>query len=159
MKKLGQVLAQGIAIATGVWPLVSNLFGSSSKAQSVVPQIINDLTSIGQIVVQTEALILTPGSGATKLASATPLVVNIVKTSELVSGHKIKNEALFIQGCTDLTSAVAEILNSLDSSGIQTSGQPTPQPLPAPTTNPPAPIPPSTPPTTPPTTPPISTAH
>lgn len=136
LKKLGQYLAQGIAIFTGVWPLVSGLFGSNAKAQSTVPVIINDLTSIGQIVVQTEALIQAPGSGASKLAAAAPLVVNIVKTSELISGHKIKDETLFLQGCTDLTSAIAEILNSLDSGSVQSSGTATPTPVPVANSNP-----------------------
>lgn len=135
LSKLGSFLAKGIAIFTGVWPLVAPLFGSSAKAQQTVPTIINDLTSVGQIVVQAEALFQIPGSGATKLANAAPLVVNIVKTSELISGHKIKNETLFLQGCTDLTSAVAEILNSLDPSTVQSSGSPTPTPVPAPTVN------------------------
>jgi len=132
LKKLGQFLAQGIAIATGVWPLVQGLFGSNTKAQNTGTEIINDLTSIGGIVVQTEALLQTPGSGAAKLQAAAPLVANIVKTSELVSGHKIKNEALFIQGCSDLTNAVAEILNSLDSTSVQSAGTATPSPVPVP---------------------------
>lgn len=140
LKKLGSILAQGIAVATGVWPLVSGLFGSNTKAQNVGTQVINDLTSIGQVVVQTEAILQTPGSGAAKLAAAAPLVANIVKTSELVAGHQIANEALFIQGCTDLTSAVAEILNSLSSNNLNTSGKvvtPIPTPQTAPVATPP----------------------
>ena len=124
LKKLGSILAQGIALATGVWPLVSGLFGSNIKTQQLGTTVINDLTSIGQIVVQAEAIIQTPGSGAQKLQAATPLVANIVKTSELVAGHKIQNETLFIQGCTDLTHAIAEILNSLSPDGVQTQGHP-----------------------------------
>jgi hypothetical protein len=93
--------------------------------------VINDLTNIGQIVVQAEALIQTPGSGPAKLAAAAPLVANIVKTSELVSGHQIANEALFIQGCTDITHAVAEILNSLSAQNVQAQGKPLPAVPPA----------------------------
>ena|SRR5215472_856864 len=116
--KLGKYLAEGVAVASGVWPLVQPFFGSGTKAAQTVPVVINDLTSIGSIVVQAEALIQTPGSGAQKLAAAAPLVENIVRTSELVVGHKIADQAGFTKGCTDLTSAVAEILNSLDSQGI-----------------------------------------
>jgi hypothetical protein len=130
LKKLGSFLAQGIALATGVWPLVAPLFGSNAKAQNTGTTIINDLTSIGGIVVQAEALIQSSGSGPAKLAAAAPLVANIVKTSELVAGHSIANETLFIQGCTDLTSAVAEILNSLSSNGVQSAGKPA-TPVPA----------------------------
>jgi hypothetical protein len=141
LAKLGSFLAQGIAIATGIWPLVSGLFGSNTKVQQAGTTAINDLTSVGQVVVQVEALLQGPGKGSVKLQAAAPLVANIVKTSELVSGHKIANETLFIQGCTDLTSAVAEILNALDSGGIQSAGKPTP-PIPpaqtAPVAAPPA---------------------
>ena len=123
LKKLGSILAQGIAVATGAWPLVSGLFGSNTKAQQVGTTVINDLSSIGAVVVQAEALIQGAGTGAQKLAAAAPLVANIVKTSELVAGHQIANETLFIQGCTDLTNAVAEILNSLSSNGVQAAGK------------------------------------
>jgi len=133
LKKLGTYLAEGIAVASGVWPLVQPLFGSSAKAQQTGTLIINDLTTIGGVVVQAEALIQGTGTGPQKLAAAAPLVANIVKTSELVSGHHIKNESLFIQGCTDLTSAVAEILNSLDANGVNSNGNPvTPVPAPSP---------------------------
>lgn len=123
LAKLGKYLAEGIALLSGLGPLISPLLGSSaSKTQNVITTATNDLTAVGQVVVQAEALIQTPGSGATKLAAAAPLVATIVKGSELVSGHKIANETLFIQGATDLTSAVAEILNSLDSGAVQSSG-------------------------------------
>jgi hypothetical protein len=124
LKRLGQVLAQGIAVAAGVWPLVSQFFGA--KVQQAVPTVINDLTQIGGIVTQVEAVIQTPGSGAIKLQAAVPLVANVVKTSEMVSGHKIANDALFIEGCTDITSGTAKILNSLDAGAVQTSGKPIP---------------------------------
>lgn len=97
----------------------------------MVPTVINDLTSIASVVVQAEALLQGPGNGASKLAAAAPLVTTIIKTSELVSGHKIANESLFIQGCTNLTSAVAQILNSLDSGTVQSQGNPLPVAPPA----------------------------
>jgi hypothetical protein len=124
LAKLGKFLAQGISMAAGIWPLVSPIFGSNAKVQATGTTVINDLTTIGQVVVQAEALIQGAGTGPQKLAAATPLIVNIVKTSELVSGHQIANESLFIQGCTDLTNAVAEILNSLSSNNINPNGQP-----------------------------------
>ena len=116
--KLGKYLAEGVAVASGLWPMVQPFFGSATKAQQIGTVVINDLTSIASVVVQAEAILQQPGSGAQKLAAAAPLVQNIIRTSELVSGHKIANEALFTQGCTDLTSAVAEILNSLDGGNV-----------------------------------------
>jgi len=134
LSKLGKFLAQGISMAAGVWPLVAPLFGS--KVSSATATIVgNDLTSVGQVVVQAEALIQGSGTGPQKLAAAAPLVANIVKTSELVAGHSIANESLFIQGCTDLTNAVAEILNSLSTANVNSSGTPVPT-VPSPTTAP-----------------------
>jgi hypothetical protein len=126
LAKLGSFLAKGIALLTGLTPLISPLFGSKAQqAAGVAGTVVNDLTAVGQVVVSAEA-ILGAGTGPAKLAAAAPLVANIVKTSELVSGHKIANETLFIQGCTDLTNAVAEILNSLDAGAVQSQGQPIP---------------------------------
>jgi hypothetical protein len=145
LSKLGKYLAEGIAVFAGIEPLVAPLFGSNTKVTGTLSTVVNDLNQIGQVVVQAEALIQTPGSGAQKLAAAAPLVANIIKTSELVGNHKIKNETLFIQGCTDMTNAVAEILNALDSGGVNSSGNPTP-PIPTPTVVPPSPaIPPTVP--------------
>lgn len=125
LSKLGSLLARGIAVLTGLAPLLTPLFGAKAQqAAGVVGTVSNDLTAVGQIVVSAEALLQTAGGGAAKLAAAAPLVVNLIKGSELVSNHKIANETLFIQGCTDLTSAVAEILNSLSADGVQQSGQP-----------------------------------
>jgi hypothetical protein len=139
LAKLGKFLAEGVALLTGLGPLIAPLLGSNaSKASGIVTTATNDLTAVGQVVVQAEALIQTPGSGAAKLAAAAPLVASIVKGSELISGHSIQNEALFIQGCTDLTNAVAEILNSLSSSNVKSQGQPLPA-APAPTVVPPSP--------------------
>lgn len=132
LSRLGTFLAKGIAILTGLEPLIAPLFGSKAQAAAgVATKVANDLTSIGQVVVSAEAMIQGTGTGATKLAAAAPLVVNIVKTSELISGHKIANETLFLQGCTNLTSAVAQILNALSPDGVNSQGQALPTVPPA----------------------------
>jgi hypothetical protein len=120
LSKVGKFLSAGVLALTGLAPFFQQFFGA--KVATGATTATNDLTAIGSIVIQAEALLQTPGSGAAKLAAAAPLVANIVKTSELVSGHQIANNALFIQGCTDLTNAVAEILNSLSANGVQSQG-------------------------------------
>ena len=119
LAKLGSFLAKAVAIAAGVGPLVAPFLGA--KVQSVESKAVNDLTAIGQVVVQAEALIQGTGTGASKLAAATPLIVSIVKTSELVSGHKIANDTLFTQGAGKIASGVADILNSLDEGAVKTA--------------------------------------
>src|SRR5271155_2989859 len=135
LSKLGKALAEGVALLTGLGPVIAPLLGSAAgKADSAESTIVNDLTSVGQVVIQVEAIIQTPGSGAAKLAAAAPLVAQIIKTSQLVSGKSVANQTLFTQGCVDLTSAVAEILNSLKAD-VPTGGTAITT-LPAPTQNP-----------------------
>lgn len=121
LKKLGQILAKVFEIVSGVGPVLTPFLGSGAAAQTAETAV-NDLTAIGQVVVQVETAIQTPGSGSVKLAAAIPLVANIVKTSELVSGHQIANESLFIQGCTELAQGVVDVLNSLSGDSVKTSG-------------------------------------
>ena len=144
LSTLGKYLAEGIAVLTGIEPIVAPLFGSKAQqAASTATTVVNDLNSIAQVVVSAEALIQTPGSGAQKLQAATPLVANILKTSQLLSGHQIANETLFLQASTDITNGVAELLNSLDAKSLKSSGQPQPA-APATPTPEPAPQPPVT---------------
>lgn len=121
LKKLGVILARVFEIVSGVGPIIEPLLGSSAAARTATTAV-NDLTAIGQVVVQVETAIQTPGSGPVKLAAAIPLVANIVKTSELVAGHQIANESLFIQGCTELAQGVVDILNSLSGDNVKSSG-------------------------------------
>lgn len=111
LKKLGQLLAKGAAIVLGIGPILLPFLGSG-KAGQVAATSINDLTAIAQTVVQIETA-LQGQAGTAKLAAAIPLVTNIVKTSELVAGKKIANEALFTQACQEFTQATVDLLNSL----------------------------------------------
>ncbi len=122
--RLGKILSTLVNIASyavGIGPILKPFLGSAgSTVVAAAGTAVNDLTSIGQIVLQAEALIQGTGLGATKLAAASPLVAQIVQTSELVSGRKIANETLFIQGCTKITSGIADVLNSLHTDGVPT---------------------------------------
>lgn len=130
LSKLGKGLAEGLAIAAGVGPLIAPFLGS--KAGADVTTGVNDLTAIGQVVTTAEALIQGTGTGAQKLAAASPLVAQIISTSELVAGKKIQNEALFTKACQEITGGVADLLNSLSADAVQTSGNPLPTVTPIP---------------------------
>jgi hypothetical protein len=121
LAKLGKFIAEGVLVLSGLGPVVGQFFGSKSGA--MVGTVVQDLTSIGGVVVMAEAM-MGPGGGPLKLSAATPPVANIIKTSELVNGHKIINQALYLEGCTDITSGTAKVLNSLDGGVVQSSGQP-----------------------------------
>ena len=114
LKKLGQILLKVLSIATGVGPIIQPFLGSG-KAGTVATTAVNDLTAIGQVVLQIEtAFAAVPNStGAQKLQAAIPLVSNIIRTSEMVIGKKIANEALFTQACQEFTQATVDLLNSI----------------------------------------------
>src|SRR5438309_2104463 len=106
LKKLGQVLVNVVGIAAGVGPIILPFLGSGKAAQ-IAGTTVNDLTAVGSVVVQMETAFATiPGStGAQKFQAAIPLVGNIIKTSELVVGKKIANEALFTKAIEEYTQA------------------------------------------------------
>src|SRR5262249_11143480 len=120
LKKIGQVLAAGLQLVGVVFPVLQPFLGSGSTATKVAG-VVNDFTAIGTQVIAIETA-LQGKSGVDKLAAAVPLVGGIVRTSELVSGHQVANEAEFTAGVTDLTNAVVRILNSLKADNIQTKG-------------------------------------
>ena len=122
LKKLGQILAAGLQVVGVFFPVLKPFLGSGAVA-STATTAVNDFTSIGTVIVQIETA-LQGASGPAKLAAVVPLVTQIVKTSELVAGHQIANEAEFIAGNTDLANAVVRILNSLKADAIKTTGQP-----------------------------------
>lgn len=122
LKKLGQVLLKIVGIAAGVGPVIQPFLGSGAAATTTAT-VTNDLTAIGSVIVQIEtAFAAIPGStGAQKLQAAIPLVGNIIKTSELVTGKKIANEAMFTQAITEYAQATVDLLNSLDEGAVKTA--------------------------------------
>jgi len=138
LKKIGQVLAAGLQLVGVVFPVLQPFLGSGSTATKVATAV-NDFTAIGTQVIAIETA-LQGKTGAEKLAAAIPLVGSIVRTSELVAGHQVANEAEFSAGIADLTNATVRIMNSLKSDNIKTSGNVAAPaaPLATPTVAPPA---------------------
>lgn len=122
LKKLGQILVNLAGIAIGIGPIITPFLGSGKVAAGATIAV-NDLTAIGSTIVQIEtAFAAVPGStGAQKLQASIPLVGNIIKTSELVSGKKIANEALFTTAIQEYAQATVDLLNSIDHNEAKTS--------------------------------------
>lgn len=114
LKKLGTILVNVAGVAAGIGPIITPFLGSG-KVTTTASTVVNDLTAIGSIIVQIEtAFAAVPGStGAQKIQAAIPLVGNIIKTSELVVGKKIANEALFTTAIQEYTQATVDLLNSI----------------------------------------------
>lgn len=110
LKKLGSILANAAGIFAGIGPIISPYLGS--KGNEYVGKAVNDLTAVGQVVVQAEA-ILGAGTGPQKLAASVPLVMSILQTSELFAGKKIADTALFQKAATEITQGVVDALNAI----------------------------------------------
>ncbi len=111
LKKLGTILANVAGVAVGIGPIIQPFLGSG-KAAAGVNTGVNDLLAIGQLVVQAEAMMqATPG--AQRMAAVLPLITNVIKTSELVSGKKIADQATFDKGCQEVAQGVFDVLSGL----------------------------------------------
>jgi hypothetical protein len=121
LKKLGQAIVNVAGIAAGIGPIITPFLGSG-KAGQVAGTAVNDLTQIGQLVAQIEAAFasIPNATGAQKLSALVPLVANIIKTSEMVAGKKIANQALFTQAAQGFAQATVDLLNSIHPDEVKT---------------------------------------
>lgn len=129
LKKLGQVLVAGTKIVTPWGSLLDAIL--PSKAAAITSTVIHDLPSITAIVAQVEAIgaVLKPDGTATltgpqKLAASAPLIGQILLSSQMLTGHKIADPALFQKACTEFGQAACDLLNSLDADGVKTANIP-----------------------------------
>jgi len=119
LKKLGLVLAQVGATAVGLGPIVAPLFGSGAgKVVQIAATVANDLTAIGSVIAQIETA-LQGKEGVEKFRAAVALVGPIVRTSQLVSGKKIADEALLQKGIEGITQGVVDVLNAIHQDSVK----------------------------------------
>jgi hypothetical protein len=119
LKKLGVVLAQVGAMALGIGPLVSPLFGAKGdKVGGEIATVSNDFTLIAQVVVQIETA-LQGQTGADKRKAAIALIGPIIKTSQIVSGKKIADAPLLESGIGKITDGMVDVLNSIHEDSVK----------------------------------------
>jgi hypothetical protein len=118
LKKLGAFLAKAAAIAVGVGPLIQPFLGSAAPVEQTA---VNDLTQVAQIATMVEAVNQAPGSGGAKLAGATPLVLQVLRTSQAFSGKKIADEALAEEGARDIVTGVVKFMNAIHPDEVKTA--------------------------------------
>lgn len=117
LKKLGNIIATITGIFTGFAPFLTKELPGTGQVVQVISK---DLAAVSDAVVNAEALGQMQGmSGADKAKYLAPLVAQIILSGSIVAGKKIADQALFLQGCGNLGGAVADILNSLHSDGVQ----------------------------------------
>jgi len=119
LKKLGQVAATLGSIALGIGPLAVPLFGSKGDtATGIINTAANDLTLIGQVIVQIETA-LQGKSGAEKRDAAVRLIGPIIRTSQMVSGKKIADPALMESGIGKITDGMVDVLNAIHEDAVK----------------------------------------
>jgi hypothetical protein len=117
LSKLATYFAQGLRILGVFEPLIQTELPQSA---GVVKTVSADLTDIGNVVVDVEQVgVALALKGPDKLKAAAPLVADIILKSSMLANHKVANPDLFNQGCTEIASGMADVINSLHPDGIQ----------------------------------------
>jgi hypothetical protein len=112
LTKLGQISLNIGGIVAGIGPLGSMLFPQHKAA---IDKFVGTSSSIVSIISQIEVVgqtLLLPGTD--KLKAATPLVAQVILSSDALVGKKIKDNELFKSGCTKITDGWADVINSLE---------------------------------------------
>lgn len=113
LSKLGQIISKVTAIATGIAPLFPQYDKETGK-------VVDTLNGVAAIVMNVEVFGTVLGTpGADKLKAATPLVAQIILQSDMMTGKKINDQALFKAGVEKVTAGIADILNSIKDSEIE----------------------------------------
>lgn len=119
LKTVGRVAAVGFQIATGIDPLLIKAVGSvNPQAGSAIQKFDSELIQIGGIITTAETMFAAVNggdaqTGAQKLAAVTPFISTIIKSSELMVGKEIADEAGFIAAVQKIAGGFADLLNSL----------------------------------------------
>lgn len=121
LAKIGGIIVKGLAILTGVAPIFQSAVPGASGTISTVT---SDLTQISTIITEVEAMGQALAiKGPDKLKAAAPLVAQVILQSSLLVNHKIANQALFTQACTEIAGGMADLLNSLDSGNVSSQSK------------------------------------
>lgn len=118
LKKLGQIIVAGANVFGVFSPMIQQVVPGSG----VVNTVSKDIAEIGNVVVSVEAFGQMAGlPGAQKAKLAGPQIAQILMNSTLLVGKKIHDPVLFAKACASMGGDMADILNSLDPSGVITT--------------------------------------
>jgi len=114
LQKLGSIVTRIVGIVTGVMPLIAPALPAA--ASKVATTVEDKLNSALNVCVTAEQMFTAAGTGgktgSAKLAAATPFVSQLIQQTDLLTGKKPKYEVKFTTACTQITSALADVLNS-----------------------------------------------
>jgi NADP-dependent 3-hydroxy acid dehydrogenase YdfG len=117
LKKFAADVINVAGVVSGIGPIFAKALPAA--AGQAVTTGINDFEQVATIVqtIEVGAESLQPGmTDAQKVAAMTPSVAQVVLQSSILAGKKIANQALFTQGCQELSQGMQDIMNSIDES-------------------------------------------
>ena len=112
LKKLGTVVLKVVGIWAGIAPIVQGALPQSGVATAIedkLGKLFNLIVTVEQTF--TSAFGANAKTGSGKPRAAEPFVAQLIQQKDL-AGKKPKDEALFQSATTQLTGAMADILNS-----------------------------------------------
>lgn len=123
LKKFGLEVLKIVQIVLGLAPVVSQAIPSAGGYVTTVKDTLAKIADLVAIVESAFAAVSDPSAktGPQKLQAVTPLVAQAILESSLLAGHKIANATLFEQAAKEIAGGVADLLNSLDQSGVTTT--------------------------------------
>ncbi len=131
LKALGRYIVEAIQILSGITPIVQQ---NQPGAATVITKVESELQQLAGIIVTVEAVGTSLGlPGTDKVRAAGPLVAQLILQSELMVGKTVADGPKFATAAQTIAGGIADLLNSLSASSIQTAA---PAPVPVPPQNP-----------------------
>ena len=116
LSKLGQIVVNVAGILTGFGPLISAMNPQAGAVVTQAEDVLGKISAvIGQVEVFGQAIAL---PGPQKLTAAAPMVAQELLLFFKARGHKVNNEALFMQGATKVADGMADCWNSLNADAL-----------------------------------------
>jgi hypothetical protein len=115
LSKAAQFVVKIIGVVTSLDPVLQYAF--PGKFSAVEQKVASELTAIAGEITNIEAVAAALGGaagGPDKLRAAVPYIAQIIQSSEMMVGKKVKDEAKFTAAIQGITSNFADLLNSLE---------------------------------------------
>jgi hypothetical protein len=106
----GPLIKVGTSILTAFVPGAGTVVSELTQLAGVAIQIETGIEAVNAAKGGTALL-----TGADKLTAATPMAIQVIKASQIMTGKKIRDEVAFTKAVQAIMSGTADLLNSLES--------------------------------------------
>lgn len=114
LSRIGQIALKATELIMGYGPLVKQAI-PGTRDDRAIDLVADKLVELRDVIVQVEIFGQALGlAGADKLKAAGPAVAQVILSSSILAGRKIRDPELFKRGATKMSDGMADIMNSLD---------------------------------------------